>query len=354
MSFLSKKQKTSDAFAFGEECVRFISLQESDQGIRVAHHETVRLSGIVDTGGAILEDAQFVEKMREFAKVRKIENANCVVPDAAAIFFHTHVARVPAKQLNDVVTDHLKTYCEAHDLLGFDDYVCEYDVIREGESGYDLHVTLVAKSVVVHIARLFKQAGVTIKHVETANHAVAKACTGVPTGQGYIAVSVGENKTSISVVHGYHPVSNDVISVGNNSIINAVEERLRISHVDASKIVEKHGVMGSHPDTTVLSDIHRALAPIVESIDRQILAVKQKEYKLFGERFSIDKIVVYGIGLSTRGLADYLGTAARLPVVALDVWAASGAKHIPIMSLPASDVPQYAEALSLALVYLKK
>ena len=350
----SKKTKTSNAFAFGEECVRFVSLEMTDRGVRVAHHESVDLSGIADADGSILDDAKFVEVMRELAKLHNIEHANCVVPDSAAIFFHTHIAKMPACEMNDAITDHLKTYCEAHDLLGFDEYVCEYDVINETPSGYDVHVTLVAKSVVIHIARLFRQAGITIAHVETAHHAVAKACTGVPTGQGYVAVSVGDKKTSVSIVHGEHLVSHDVVDAGAESVVHAVEKRLRISNAEAHKIVERHGVMGSHPDSAVLSDIHAALAAVALSIDRQIVSIKQKEYKTFSERFSIDKIVVYGAGVSIRGLADYLGAAARLPVVALDVWAASGAKHVPIVSLPASDVPEYAEALSLALVYLEK
>jgi len=352
--FLFKKKKISIAFSFGEECVRFVSVEMTESGVQVSDYATIELAGIVDADGMIIDDAKFVERLREFSSSRKIGISNIVVPDSCAVFFHTHVAKMPKREMNDIILDHLKTYCEAHDLSAIGEYVCEYDIINETQFGYDLHVTLAQKSIVMHIARLFKQAGIEIHNAETAHHAVAKTCVGMGNGSGFVAVSVGNKKTTVAIIHGEHLVSHDIVSVGTESIVEAVEHRLRISQGEAQKIIARHGVMLSHPDKTVLSDINQALYPITEAIDRQIVGILEKKYKGFGERFSIKKIVVYGMGLSVRGLVDYLGRSARLPAVALDVWADSGILRAPIMNLPASDVPAYAEALSAALAYLKK
>ena len=353
-SLFHKKPKQSNAFSFGEECVRFISLERTDQGVSVNHHTTLQMQGIVDIDGIILDDAKFVERIREFSKTYKVTTATIVVPDCVAIFFHTHVAKMPPKEMDDVITDHLKTYCESHDLLALGEYVCEYDIINETSSGYDIHVTLAPKSIVLHIARLFKQAGVDAPNAETAHHAVSKTCLALPNGLGYVAISVGNKKTTVSLIHGEHLVSHDIVDVGIESIAHAIIHRLHISHDEAMRIIARHGVMLSHPDKTVLSDIHQVLAPIIRSVDKQIILNLEKQYKLFGERFAIQKVVVYGVGLSVKGMVDYLGQGTRFPAVALDVWADSGTKHVSIMKLPASDVPVYAEALSAAIGYLAK
>lgn len=346
------KPKFSSAFSFDESGLKYVNLERAKSGVQVIAHATIDMAGIMDRSGKILDDGRFVTRLREFGAAQNIKETNVVVPDSQATVFHTHVAKSFPRQMDDIITDHIKTYCEANGLLSFGDYICEYDVIRETPSGYDIHVTLVKKADVSHIGRLFRQAGILANHIETAHHAVARACMRVPVGSAYASVAMGRKKTSVSIVHGEHLVSNDVVDVGTDDLVQTVAAKLRISKSDAQNIIDKHGVMPSHPDTAVLSELYLALNPISASIDRQIVQNAQKTYKSFGERFDVQAVIVYGEGLSVRGVVDFLGKAARLPAFGLDVWA--GTDRAPILNLPASEVPHYAEALAMAIVHLGK
>ena len=203
-----------------------------------------------------------------------------------------------------------------------------------------------------HLARLFKQAGSAVRHIETAHHAVAKSCLDIKTGSGYALVSFGEKQTSVSLIHGEHLVSNEVVSVGVETIYKTVERFLGVSRNDAIKIITRHGILKTHPDNGLLSELYLELAPIYRTIDRQLIAVGQLPYKIFGHRFITNDLVVYGEGVWIKGLVSFLGERTNLNVRELDVWAGHHEDRAKILHLPASETLMYAEPLSLALLYL--
>lgn len=353
MSLLSlfKKPEPSHAFSFDNGLLRFVSIAQEDGAIHIKRYATEDLAGILDDQDAIIDEAKFVARLGSLAKKFEIASANVVVPDAHAICFHTHVTKAPDRQMTDVIVDHLATYCEANGLLSLAEYISEYEVILETQFGYDIHATLVPKLYVEHMVRLFKQAGIMVPHIETAHHAVARSCVNMPTGTGYIAVSFGKTKTQVSLVNGEHLVAHDRVDIGSDTIIDTIAKSLRVTRAEAERITERYGVLKAHPDERVLSAIYIALSPIIHTIDRQLIAIGQMPYKQYGHRFVTRDVLVYGDGAWVKGLVGYLGEETRLHARLLDVWVGRN-NRAPVQNLPASDVPKYAEALALGLVYL--
>jgi hypothetical protein len=133
-----------------------------------------------------------------------------------------------------------------------------------------------------------------------------------------------------------------------------VERYLRVARADAERIINKHGVLQTHPDNGLLAELHLALAPVYRSVDYQLVSLGQMTYKMFGHRFTTNDLIVYGQGVGIKGLVGFLGDQTNLRARELDVWAGHTEDRAAIMNLPADEVFTYAEPLSLALLYLKK
>ena len=359
MSFFSwfKKPEPSTAFSFDNGHLRWVSVVREEDGIQVVDYGSEFMGpDIVDADDVIVGEAAFVRKLRTLVTkedgTSKFNVVNIVIPDRQAIMFHTHVARMEAREMGDVIIDHIKTYCEAHQLLNLQEYICEYDVIFQTAFGYDVHVTLVPKTYVSHLVRLFKQAGCNVKYIETAHHAVARSCLNIPNGTGYVFVSVGRQKTTVALVHGEHLVSQKTVSVGTDTLRRVIERFLRTSPESAEKIIERHGVLQTHPDNGLLGELYLELAPIAHAIDQEIIRLGQLSYKIYGHRFITRDMVVYGEGVGVKGLVGFLGEQSRLNARVLDVWAGRD-DRAPILNLPAAETLTYAEPLALALLYVK-
>ena len=353
-----EKPKHSVAFSMDNGFLRYVSLVRAKEGIQVISHGSEHFgNNVLTLESEIEDDALFVSKVRALISNidfgEGIPEANIIIPDHQAIMFHTHIMKESAKQMNDIIVDHLKTYCEAHDLLNYTEYICEYDIILETSFGYDVHVTLVPKNYANHLARLFKQAGIKIAHIETAHHAVASACLDIPRGEGLVLVSFGKEQTSVALLHADHLVSHELIPVGEETLYATIEHFLKVDHVYAQKIIERHGILQTHPDNGLLGELHLQLNPIVRSIDRQLVILGQLPYKTVGERFTTRTLIVYGEGIHVKGLVPLLGDQSNLAAKELDVWAGRTEDRAPILNMHAAEIVKYAEALSLALIYLK-
>ncbi len=337
--------------------MRWVSVVRQNNEVQVAEYGSMNFGEkIIGPADEILDDATFVEMLRKITPKIDFKGtpaANIVIPDHRAIMFHTHVAKNPPVEMGDVIIDHIKTYCQSRELLLLAEYICEYDVILETEFGYDVHVTLVPKLYASHLARLFKQAGISVLHIETAHHAVAKACLDIPVGQGVVLVSFGTQQTTVAVLHADHLVSQERISVGTENLYRVIERFLDVDRNYAQKIIDRHGILQTHPDNGLLGELYLELAPIYRSIDAQLISIGKLPYKSYGQRFITDTLVVYGEGVWIRGLAPFLGEKSRLEVRDLDVWAGRTSDRARVMNLPATETLVYAEALSLALLYLK-
>lgn len=353
-----KKAKPSVAFSFDGGYVKWVSLVREEHGVQVAEYGSEFFGpDVVNSRNEIVDEAAFVRKLRTLNQgkdnTQKFQEVNVVIPDHQAMMFHTHVAKMDDQEMGPVIMDHIKTYCEAHQLLQLKDYICEYDIILKTDFGYDIHVTLVPKLYVEHLARLFKQAGIFVRHIETAHHAVARSCLNLKMGSGYVLVSFGAKQTSVALLHGEHLVSQGVIAVGIENLYATVERFLRVSRAESTRIINRHGILQTHPDNGLLSELYLELAPIYRMIDEQLVAMGTLPYKIYGHRFTTENLIVYGEGVSVKGLVGFLGERARLNARELDVWAGHSEDRAVVMNLPASETLAYAEPLSLALLYLK-
>ncbi len=367
MSFfgLFEKPKPAIAFSLDNGFLRWVAVVQEKNGkesmIQVSEYGSEFLGAdIVNEGDHIIDDALFVRKLKTLNesdgkdKKPKWDAVSIVIPDNEAIMFHTHVAMEPEKEMGDVIMDHIKTYCQSRNLLELAEYICEYDIILKTDFGYDIHVTLVPRLHIEHIARLFKQAGMQVKHIETAHHAVAKSCLTIPHGTGYVMVSFGNRSTTVALIHGEHMVSHQIVSVGIETIYKTVERYLRVPRSDAERIIARHGILQTHPDNGLLAELHLSLAPVYRSVDYQLVSLGQMAYKMFGHRFTTNDLMVYGQGVGIKGLVGFLGDRTNLRARELDVWAGHTEDRATIMNLPADQALTYAEPLSLALLYLQK
>jgi Tfp pilus assembly PilM family ATPase len=359
MFSLFEKSRRSAAFSFDNGFVRYVLVEKTGKGIQVVDYGSDFFGfDILNKEDVISDDAAFVNRLRLLLQKIDFRTAlpevNIVIPDGQAIMFHTHVTKEPAREMADIIIDHIKTYCTTHELLEFPEYICEYDIFHETSFGYDVHVTLVPKKYTQHLARLFKQAGITVQHVETAHHSVTTECITTGLGTGTVLVSFGRYHTTVALLHHNHLVSQERLLLGEENVRQVIKRFLNVSDDYVQKIIEKHGIMQTHPDNGLLGEIYLELAPLYRSIQRQIIQVGELPYKTIAQRFTTRDIVLYGEGVSLKGLAGFLAEKTHLHVDILDVWAKRHHERAPIIEMPLDQTYHYAEPLSLALMYLSK
>lgn len=359
MNFFSwfRKQNNSTAISFDNGQMRYVSVTRHEGIIDIADYGSIDISDVADERGTILNDTLFVKKLVELRNSKKgkeiFNHVNIVVPDHQAIMFHSHVTKESPKQMDMVIVDHIKTYLQAHQLLSLTEYICEYDIIQETDFGYDIYVTLVPQVYMRHMVRLFHNAGIKVRHIETAHHSIASSCSNSPTGSGYVSIMIGLHTTTIALIHEDHLVSQERVFIGINHLIKTIQNYLSVDEKTARQILQKHGLLGTHPDTGLLGELHMAMAPVWRSIDKQLIEHAQRPYKIFGHRFSVTHSIVYGEGVTIKGIPAFLEQKTGLACSVLDVWQGRNDIRAPIVHLPSSETCIYAEALSLALVYLK-
>lgn len=359
MFSLFEKSRRSTAFSFDNGFVRYVLVERTKKGIQVVDYGSEFFGlDIISPEEEIIDDAAFVNRLRILLQKidfrTAIPEVNVIIPDGQALMFHTHVTKEPAREMNDIIIDHIKTYCTTHHLLEFPEYICEYDIFHETPFGYDVHVTLVPKKYTQHLSRLFKQAGITIKHVETAHHSVTTSCITTGLGTGTVLLSFGRFTSTVALLHHNHLVSQEKVMVGEENIRQVIKRFLNVSDEYVQKIIEKHGIMQTHPDNGLLGEIYLELAPLYRSIQRQMIQVGEIPYKTLAQRFTTKDLVLYGECVHLKGLAGFLADKTHLHVDILDVWSKRAHERSSIIEMPLDQTYLYAEPLSLALMYLDK
>ena len=337
-----------------DDLVRFVGLRNTDEGIQVYLYGEEYLSAGAIVDGLIQNAATVGFALATMKKKYDLDKVHIALPEEQSFIFHTTVNKSEeSDELQSMIEDHILSYLKLHAKLPSHDLVCEYDVINEEDEMYELAVWVTPRSVVDAYLEVIESAGLEPETFEVGSRVVTEAVHSPVDGESTIIVDFGTNKTHVSVESGGTTIHSTTINVGEGSIIPVIKSYLDISDHEAQRIKKKYGVLRSHREPALLSEIVHELSPIIDYIDRYYVDWHTRPYQGSTNKRPITNIKLHGEGSHVPGLRDHFASATRIPTDYLDVWARNGFPKDRAPDVSFEDSLRYATAMSAALYAMK-
>lgn len=345
--FISRKR--SSGIQVTDELVRFVAFDVKDDEISTHAFGEEFLSPGTVTDGKITNHTNLIHVLSSLKKKYQLDDVTVVLPEEQSFIFHTVVPYAEGGETPRVIQDHILAYLKLHSKLSARDLVCEYDILGVHNQNYEVQVTVTPKSVVESYRRVFEEAGLHVALIETGSHMVSKACLSSSEGSSCLLVDFGAKQTHVSVVSEGGVMESSTLPVGHDHITSVIERFLNVNTHDAQRIKNQYGMLRTHKDHNLLSEIIYELAPIRDFLDRQFIKWNTRDYKTAKQQAPIQKIVLHGEGAHFQGFAEHLALSTKIPVEHANVWEAHPEFLERVPHIPYEETHRYATAISAAL-----
>lgn len=349
-----KKQDMVVSMQITDELVRFVGLKNSEQGVFVYLFGEQYFSRQVVEGGRIINPESMKHTLSAVGKTYNLDKVHVVLPEEQSFVFHTVVTKSDdSDELQAIIEDHIVSYLKLHTKMPVKDLVCEYDITGQENDAYEVSVWVTPRAIVDTYVRVFEDAGLDPVTLECGSQVVTSACMDKDGSETCILVDFGKTKTNVAVTTEGTVVHSATIPVGEHVLTPKIQEFLNISETDAEKIKQKYGLLRSHKEPVLLSELVHEIAPVRDYLDRLYIDWFTKPYKSKKERNPITRVVLHGEGSHIAGLRDHMSQSTSLPTEYLDVWKQVRLPEDRAPEVSFEDSLRYATALSCALHVMK-
>lgn len=346
----------STACMIDDRFIRFFSIEKNGKRFSLKNFFSERIPDeVYEENGQFINAEHLVSRLREIRSKLRIANIHLVVPDTYITVFHTVVAHDVFRDKKDfrkAVEDYLSDLLVSHEDFSENDAIADYDILEETPEGYHIHVAIARPEYFQHLPQLFESAGFTIEHIDISSFALHRIAKAMHDQEVYGMISIGTHTTNISVVRSGNIIASTTVSVGGEHLITTLQETLQISRSEAEKIIHQYGILHSHPDKNVLSNLFMKLKPVVQGIEQVKSACSEEYYEHGFYHIKPEYFYLYGIGVSISGIAQYLGIKTNTIVRPIDVIPFEFIDEEILLQIPVELVPLYLPVMSTAIHYL--
>lgn len=233
---------------------------------------------------------------RTLSKLSAPRRVYLPIPSSAAIRFVTVLPR-PYGNQDTAIMDHLRAYCQLHDIAFRNGARIAYQVIDPGDT-LVVAATIVDRHYVDEAVRRVQIAGYRAYPVLVADEAARLS----NSRGGSIILSVGTHETTIiRLVDGavvetvWHPI-------GVEHLANTLVRYRSLSEGDAYEAIRTYGLLQAHPDNAALSELYSTLSPIFRTLDRSIRE-SRLPYQHVRLSAPVNSITLVGPGATLPGLS---------------------------------------------------
>jgi|GEM_PF-1546283 len=350
-----QKQGMVISMQITDELVRFVGLKDSKDGVFVYLFGEQYFSKGVVKEGKIINIESMKHTLSSIQKTYKLDKVHVVLPEEQSFVFNTVVTKSEdSDELQSIIEDHIVSYLKLHTKLPVKDLVCEYDITGQENEAYEVSVWVTPRVIVDTYVKVFEDAGLDPVTLECGSQVVTSACMDKNGSETCMLVDFGNTKTNIAVTTEGIVVHSATIPIGEHVLAPKIQEFLNVSPREADQIKRKYGLLRSHKEPALLSELIHEIAPVRDYLDRLYIDWLMKPYKTKKERNPITRVVLHGEGSHIAGLRDHMSQATSIPTEYLDVW-----KHVKLPEDRAPEVSfedslRYATAISCALHVMKK
>lgn len=331
----------------GTRAVKYVQLERQKNGAKM------RAWGVSTTTDKVMHDgvitnvslaAKIIERMVSKHSVGQL-TTNRVAMSIPVSKVFTRVLSLPnmsKKELDEAV----RTEIQQSVPMAVEKLYWDYEVIETDDPATN-SVQLIAtpKEIVDSYEAVCKVLGLDLALIQTNIHADAQLCAAygeATKGAPSIIVDIGGASMDIGVFDNALRATGTV-GYGGDSITNAIEQSLGITHAEAHEIKVNEGLGAGARQKKV----KQALDPVLQNMASEI----QKMRRFYAERISdndpISQVLLVGGGANMPGLGDYFVDTLQLPSRVVAPW--SGITMGKLQAPEKVDQPRFLTCLGLAL-----
>lgn len=351
MGFLNKKLIDFSNKAMG--------LNISDSSIKVVCAENGLIKGYnsVDVGPDIFVDGKIVNKDKLVEKIKKAvkevkpkktktNKIRISLPESKSFLRLIGMPDIEEEEMKEAV----KWELEANIPLSVDKVYYDWQSVKgifpEDESKSNILVLAAAKKVVNKFLEVFDLAGLDVVGIESESSAMTRSLLGQKRNQKTsLIIDLGRNKSNfIFTVKGI-PCFTSSIPISEQTIINEIAKKFKISAKKAIKIEKENGIGHFFEDDPLFTSIESVLQGLVNEIKKSI------DFYLEGLKYSesIDRIVICGKLSGAPGMIPYLSKELKNNVEEGNIRTGLNPEKKILPIIEREDAIGYATAIGLAL-----
>lgn len=338
-----------------DELVRFVGLKKTKEGVFVYLFGEQYFSTGVVQDGKIINPESMAHTLKAVRTTYKLNKVHVVLPEEQSFVFDTVVNRgEETGEIQAIIEDHIISYLKLHTKLPVKDLVCEYDITGQDNDAYEVSVWVTPRTIIDTYQEVFETAGLNPVTLESGSQSVNNACLESAGQETCLLVDFGSTKTHVAIATEGTIIHSATLPVGEHALTPKIKEFLNISTSEAEKIKNKYGLLRSHKEPALLSELLHEISPVRDYLDRVYIDSLTKPYRTRKERNPITRVILHGEGTNISGLSDHMSQATSLPTEYLDVWKKVKLPKDRAPEVSFEDSLRYATALSCALSALEK
>jgi len=312
--------------------------------------------GIIE-GGEIKNDKKLIEALRKIigeTKGEKIRTkyAVCSLPEQSAF---VKILKFPRMELNEL-KEAIRWETEANIPFSLDEVYFDWQVLSSGKNKQiEVLINAVPRRLVDKYLEVLTSAGIQpivfeIESTATARSLIKEGKDNKPV----LIIDLGFNRTSF-VIFSSNGIcfTNSTSLVSNKQMLEDIAQKLNIDFKKAQALKFKIGL-----DFTNATDeekkIFNALLPSLTKLAEKIQECTNF-YQEYGDKDpacpGISEILLCGGGASLKGLAEYLSSRVKLPVLLGNPWVNILPEKNGKMDLKKIPIISYEESLAYATVF---
>ncbi|MGK2896339.1 MAG: type IV pilus assembly protein PilM [Candidatus Saccharimonadales bacterium] len=331
----------------GTRAVKYVQLERQKSGARMLAWGVSTITDKVMNDGVITNvslAAKIIERMVSKYGVGQL-TTNRVAMSIPVSKVFTRVLTLPSMSKKDL-DEAVRTEVQQSVPMPIEKLYWDYEVINTDDSNNtSIQLIVTPREIVDSYEAVCRILGLDLALIQTNIHADAQLCAvygEVTKGAPSIIVDIGGASMDIGVFDNALRATG-TITYGGDSITNAIEQSLGITHTEAHDIKVNEGLsVGNHQ-----KKVKQAIEPILQNMISEI----QKMRRFYTERISdetlVSQVLLVGGGANMPGLGDYFVDSLQLPSRVVAPW--GGIKLGKLQAPEKVDQPRFLTCLGLAL-----
>ncbi len=324
--------------------VKVVTVNETLHGLELGAYAEERLAPGTVQNSEITDRPAIVSALRTLAKKFDVAHANITLPESRGYLFE---ATVPGRTHEEWCTA-----VEAH----LDEYVplpspeVAYDIVPLSAQGDSMHVVGIgyARRVVEETLQNFKDAGITVRAIESEVFAIPRALFPNGDTETELIIDIGKTTTKLLIATARIPRFATTLEVGGHALTLAVQKHFGVTEEEAKRVKAEKGLVVGGENDEYLTSMLSTVSVIRDEIIRRLDYWNTRAGSLAAHA-PVSRAVLVGGNATLRGLPEYLGAALKIPVELGDVFRNFASRDEWLPPVDYTESLAYGTAIGLVL-----
>ncbi len=335
---MSKSSKKVMVVSLHDTFIRYIILAKNEYGFYVDKHDSAALEDGVIKQGEILQAEFLIKVLKKIRKDVNLSTVDLVLPHNYFLF-DLHSITLNHKK-ESKIKKNMRRYLKEHtqDISWLSSHAYEYDIFGNTEKKSVLFRAL-PQEIYRSYEYVFKKAGFSLQSIQS------ELLSFVPFFKDNKRVSqvfVDDAETYVLEYKNGIFISDKRFGFSYNQCIQDIEKNVHIERSKAQEILDKYGVLRTHPDTKVLRRLERSMTPLFDFFRGR--KIKEEEHVIF----------VHYAHRPIKGFSDRLRKLLRTPIFDLSVLDSPKYSFQDVLSLHKKESYDYEPLITRALDIFSK